>query len=139
MVCPRNTKPKKKGMTPSKNTNKLLQDLDSVEDIRFKLGLYSRYLRMVIQANITPNPMSSSLWAKIASCSSIPYYNNATKAPKIWKKFPVTMTKNQKSKNLSLSKNPSSSQFFCQLVCPLNLDWLISLASLLFTPAFLLK
>ncbi len=61
MVCPRNTKPKKKGMTPSKNTNRLLQDLDSVEDIRFKLGLYSRYLRMVIQANITPNPMRCSL------------------------------------------------------------------------------
>lgn len=61
MVWPRNTKPRKKGMTPSKKTNRLLHDLDRVADMRLRLGLYSRYLRIVTQASITPRPISSYL------------------------------------------------------------------------------
>ncbi len=40
IVCPRNTKPKKKGMTPRRKTKRLLHDFDRVADIKFKLGLY---------------------------------------------------------------------------------------------------
>jgi hypothetical protein len=67
IVCPRKTKPKKKGITPSKNTSKLLHDLAKVADIKFKLGLYSKYFKIVIQANITPKPTKSYLSSKIAS------------------------------------------------------------------------
>jgi len=68
-------------MTPSKNINRLLQDLARVADIKFRLGLYSRYLRIVAQASITPNPISNSLCSKIANFSSIPVYKRATNAP----------------------------------------------------------
>ncbi|MFM7857987.1 MAG: hypothetical protein ACKO96_40240, partial [Flammeovirgaceae bacterium] len=77
------TKPKKNGITPSRNTNRLLQDLDKVEDIKFKLGLYYKYLRIVTQANMTPNPIRSSLCSKIDRCYYIVYSKRATKAPNI--------------------------------------------------------
>jgi len=67
IVCPKNTNPKKNGITPSKNINKLLQDFDKVDVIKFKLLEYSRYLRMVIQASMTPNPIKTSLCLKITS------------------------------------------------------------------------
>lgn len=60
MVWPKKTKPKKKGITPSRKTSRLLHDLERVADMRFKFGLYYRYLRMVTQASITPRPISSS-------------------------------------------------------------------------------
>lgn len=61
IVWPRKTKPRKKGMTPSKKISRLLQDFPRVADIKLRLGLYSRYFRIVIQANITPSPTRSSL------------------------------------------------------------------------------
>lgn len=67
IVCPKNTNPKKKGITPSKKTKRLLQDLAKVADIKFKFGLYSKYFKIVIQANITPKPTKSYLSSKIAS------------------------------------------------------------------------
>jgi hypothetical protein len=81
-------------------------------------------LRIVTHESITPRPINSYLWSKIASLSSKASYSKATKAPNIWKKFPATITTNQKSKNFILSIKPNSYQFFCQLVWPLNLDWL---------------
>lgn len=67
IVCPKNTNPKKNGITPNKNTKRLLQDFDKVADIKFKLGLYSRYFKIVTQASITPKPINSSLCSKIAN------------------------------------------------------------------------
>ena len=52
----------------------------------------------------------------------------------------ATITANQKSKNLSLSRKPKSSQFFYQWVCPLNLEVVTcSSTSVCSTPAFRLK
>jgi hypothetical protein len=70
-------------MTPKRNTNRLLQDLAKVADIKLRLGLYYKYLRIVIQANITPKPTSSSLSSKIVSCYSIPCSSSDTTAPNI--------------------------------------------------------
>jgi hypothetical protein len=61
IVCPRKTKPKKTGITPNRKTSRLLHDLERVADIRFKLGLYSRYLRIVTHESITPRPINSYL------------------------------------------------------------------------------
>lgn len=61
MVWPRKTKPRKNGITPSKKISKLLHDFPKVADIRFKFGLYSKYLSMVIQASMTPRPTKSYL------------------------------------------------------------------------------
>ncbi len=117
IVCPKNTNPKKNGITPSKNIKRLLQDLDSVDVIKFKLFEYSRYFKIVIQANMTPNPINTYLCLKMINYVKIKLSKMATKAPNNWKKFPVTMTINQKSKNFILSKNPNSYQFLFQSTC----------------------
>ncbi len=83
MVCPKNTNPKKNGITPSRKTRRLLQDLDKVADIKLRLGLYYRYLRIVTQASITPNPINNSLCSKIAKFYYITSYSKETSAPKI--------------------------------------------------------
>ncbi len=62
-----------------------------------------------------------------------------TTAPKIWKKLAATITMNQKSKNLSLSRKPSSSQFFYQWVWPLKREVVISSSDSLWPTAFRLK
>lgn len=123
MVWPKKTKPRKKGITPSKNINKLFHDLDRVEVMRFKLFEYSRYLRMVIQANMTPKPMKTYLCLKMTNSVTIKPSRRATKAPKSWKKLPVTMTMNQKSKNFILSKKPSYYQLLFQSTWALILDY----------------
>ena len=81
IVWPKNTNPRKKGITPNKNTNRLLQDLAKVADIKFKLGLYYKYFSIVIHANMTPKPTNSYLSSKIVSLYSIPNYRIDTTAP----------------------------------------------------------
>lgn len=83
IVWPKKTKPRKNGITPNRNTNKLLHDLDKVDDIKFKLGLYSKYLRIVTHASITPKPIRSYLCSNMAKCYSIVYSRSATNAPNI--------------------------------------------------------
>ena len=114
IVCPRNTKPKKNGITPRRNMIKLFHDLERVAVMMFRLLVYSRYLKIVIHASITPKPIRTSLCSKINKLAAMASSSVATRAPKSWKKLPATITINQKSKNFILSKNPKSYQFFLQ-------------------------
>ena len=122
IVWPKKTNPKKKGITPSKNINKFPHDLLKVAVIKFKLLLYWRYFNMVIQANITPKPIKNYLCSKMINFAEINSSKNATSAPKSWKKLPVTVVTNQKSKNFILSKNPNYYQFFFQLTFAFSFD-----------------
>ena len=40
MVCPRNTNPRKNGMTPNKNISRLFQDFDRVAVMMLRLLVY---------------------------------------------------------------------------------------------------
>lgn len=57
---PKNTNPKKKGSTPSININMFVLANLNVLVIRLILGLYSKYLSIINQAAIHPNPIKAS-------------------------------------------------------------------------------
>ena len=123
IVWPRKTKPRKNGITPNRNINRFPHDLLKVAVIKLRLLLYWRYISIVIQANITPNPMRNYLCSNMIKLVEMSSSRNATSAPKTWKKFPAVVIMNQKSKNFILSKNPSYYQFFFQSTLALNFDY----------------
>ena len=57
---PRKTNPKKKGSTPNINMNMFVLANLNVLVIRLILGLYSRYLSIINQAAMHPNPIKAS-------------------------------------------------------------------------------
>lgn len=116
----------KKGITPSKNINKLFEDLDIVSVRMFTLSLYFKYLIKVIQANITLNPIKTPLYSKISKFTKITSSSNATKEPNSCRKCPATLITNQKSKNYILSNMSKSYQFFLQSTFPFMFYYFIS-------------
>lgn len=99
-------------MTPTKKMNIWNEDFIRVLVIRLISGLYAIYLRSKSHENTHPKPIMVSYHLNIDKYSFTSKNVIAMMLPHIYMIFPTIPNINHKSKNLSLSIIPSSSQCF---------------------------